>query len=53
MIHKMNLQNGPYNSIKNGDKDIELRLYDEKRRKINVGDIIEFNNDENTDILRK
>ena len=27
-----------------GQKDIEMRLYDEKRRKINVGDTIEFTN---------
>ena len=52
MIYKMNLQDGPFESIKNGTKTIEMRLYDEKRRKINVGDIIEFDND-NTDIIIK
>ena len=30
--------------IKDGIKTIELRLYDEKRRKLNIGDIIEFEN---------
>ena len=30
--------------IKNGIKTIELRLYDEKRRKLNIGDIILFEN---------
>lgn len=48
MIHEMNLQDNPFEKIDNGTKIIEMRLYDEKRRKINVGDIIEFNND-NTD----
>ena len=44
MIHKMNLNDGPFNNIKNGFKTIEMRLYDEKRRMINDGDIIEFTN---------
>ena len=44
MIHKMNLNDNPFNSIKKGSKTIEMRLYDEKRRLINVGDMIEFNN---------
>ena len=34
MLHEMKLQNGPFNSIKNGKKTIELRLYDEKRQKV-------------------
>lgn len=44
MIHKMNLNAEPFNSIKNGYKTIEMRLYDEKRRLINTGDFIEFTN---------
>jgi len=44
MIHKMNLNDGPFNNIKSGFKTIEMRLYDEKRRMINDGDIIEFTN---------
>ena len=32
MEHKMKLKDKPFNSIKNGTKTIELRLYDEKRR---------------------
>lgn len=44
MLHKMKLQNNPYNSILFGNKDIEMRLYDEKRGLINIGDIIEFTN---------
>lgn len=44
MNHKMSLRNKPFNSIKSGTKTIELRLYDEKRKLISVGDIITFTN---------
>lgn len=44
MKHNMKLNNGPYNSICYGQKDIEMRLYDEKRKLINIGDIITFTN---------
>ena len=44
MRHKMKLNNGPFVAIKNKTKTIELRLNDEKRQKINVGDEIEFTN---------
>lgn len=44
MVHKMNLDNKPFNMIKNGCKDIEMRLYDEKRQNIKKKDIIEFTN---------
>ena len=43
MIHKMNLNPEPFEMIRNGQKTIELRLNDEKRRMINVGDMIEEN----------
>ena len=43
-IHQMKLNNKPFNMIKNGRKNIELRLYDEKRRKLNIGDEIIFRN---------
>lgn len=42
MDHNMNLNDRPFEMIKNGEKAIELRLYDEKRRKIKVGDSICF-----------
>ena len=42
MIHNMKLNDAPFKMIKNGEKTIELRLYDEKRRKIKVGDTICF-----------
>ena len=38
----MNLHKAPFQMIKSGAKTIELRLYDEKRKKIKAGDIIEF-----------
>ena len=44
MIHKMNLAPAPFKSISLGKKTVEMRLYDEKRSKINVGDEIEFEN---------
>lgn len=40
----MKLQPEPFEKIKNGYKTIELRLLDEKRQLVNVGDIIEFLN---------
>ncbi|MGN1299536.1 MAG: ASCH domain-containing protein [Candidatus Scatovivens sp.] len=42
MIHKMKLKESPFERIKNGTKTIEFRLYDEKRRQIKIGDMIEF-----------
>ena len=44
--HEMKLNPAPFEMIKCGKKTIELRLYDEKRRKINVGDKIVFTNTE-------
>ena len=41
-MHKMSLQPKYFDFIKNGTKRIELRLYDEKRRQIRLGDTIEF-----------
>ena len=42
MIHKMKLNESPFERIKNGTKTIEFRLYDEKRKKVKIGDKIEF-----------
>lgn len=42
MIHRMKLKEDPFERIKNGTKNIEFRLYDEKRSKIKIGDKIEF-----------
>jgi len=40
----MNLNNNPFNLIKNGTKTIELRLNDEKRQLLKENDFIEFTN---------
>ncbi|MBQ3512482.1 MAG: ASCH domain-containing protein [Lachnospiraceae bacterium] len=40
----MNLTPSPFKMIKEGKKTIELRLYDEKRKMISVGDTITFTN---------
>lgn len=40
MEHELKLQPRYYEYILSGTKDIEIRLYDEKRQKINIGDII-------------
>ena len=42
--HTMKLHPAPYSMIQSGKKTIELRLYDEKRREITVGDTIRFLN---------
>ena len=42
MIHDMKLNEKPFNNIDNGIKKIELRLYDDKRAKINLNDFIVF-----------
>ena len=42
MLHKMKLQPKPFASIKAGRKTIEMRLNDEKRQKVAIGDEIEF-----------
>ena len=42
MEHELKLQPRYYEYILSGTKDIEIRLYDEKRQKINIGDIIIF-----------
>lgn len=42
MLHYMKLKESPFMKIKNGSKTIELRLNDEKRQQVQVGDFIEF-----------
>ena len=41
-IHSMKLKPEPFESIRNGSKRYELRLYDDKRKGIRVGDRISF-----------
>ena len=40
----MKLNPAPFEMIKSGQKTIELRLYDEKRQLVNIGDEIVFTN---------
>ena len=42
MKHILKLQPRYYESMKNGVKQIELRLFEEKRKNIKIGDEIEF-----------
>ena len=42
MNYEMKLQPKYYNFIINGTKRIELRLFDEKRKQIKIGDTIKF-----------
>ncbi len=44
MKHVLNLHPEPFEKIKSGLKTIEMRLNDERRRNIKVGDQIEFIN---------
>ncbi len=44
MKHFMKLQEKYFNKVKSKEKTVELRMFDEKRRKIKVGDSIEFSN---------
>ena len=49
MIHEMKLQPKYFNFILNGTKRIELRLNDEKRQTIKLGDTIKFLKEPNLD----
>lgn len=49
MVHVMKLKNDPFQKIKSGKKTVELRLYDNKRRQLDIGDDIIFTNLSNAD----
>ena len=51
MIHDMRLDKEPFYMIKTGKKDVEMRLFDEKRRAISVGDTIKFSNNSSSEVL--
>lgn len=55
MEFTMKLNASPFAMIASGKKTIELRLYDEKRRRISVGDTIRFSdiNDASRTLLTK
>ena len=48
-MHKLNVKAKYYNMLKSGTKTIELRLYDDKRKNIKIGDYIEFANNSDAD----
>ena len=51
--HVMNLTPAPMQEIRTGNKTIELRLNDEKRKQISVGDTIKIiNTEDSNDTLR-
>ena len=51
-MHRMHLEPKAYARMEDEKKTIELRLYDEKRRRIQVGDVIRFEStDDETDVL--
>lgn len=41
-VHQMKLQAPAFEKIKNGKKTLEARIYDDKRKKMNIGDTIDF-----------
>ena len=42
VITEMTLADGPFNAMVNGKKSVEVRLNDEKRKALNVGDVLRF-----------
>ncbi|MGC8730104.1 MAG: ASCH domain-containing protein [Candidatus Micrarchaeia archaeon] len=55
MIHHMHLNDDSFELVKSGKKSIEIRLFDEKRKKIKTGDTIIFSKvgDENQKVSAK
>ena len=51
MTHAMQLQPSSFERIRNRTKTTELRLFDEKRRKIRIGDTISFTNTVTKEVL--
>ena len=51
MVHKMTLWNDPFDLIKSGMKTVEMRLNDEKRQSINVGDTLSFTNVKTNEVI--
>lgn len=50
--HYMKLWDSPFNAIKYGLKNIEMRLNDEKRSLININDIIVFTNNNTFETIK-
>ena len=52
MVHQMHLHHHPFCLIQNGYKTIEMRLNDEKRQLIHVGDTIEFSDRDTEEMIQ-
>ena len=52
MEHFYNLNKEPFYFMSHGLKDIEMRLFDGKRKLINIGDIIYFENNETHEVIK-
>ena len=50
--HIMHLAEEPFDWIKKGKKCVEVRLYDEKRKSLELGDIIIFKNLKNNEQIK-
>ena len=51
-LHRMHLDPQAFAAMEDEKKTVELRLYDEKRRRIQAGDVIRFEStDDETDVL--
>jgi ASC-1-like (ASCH) protein len=53
MQHQMKLATEPFSKIASGKKVIESRLLDEKRQQINIGDTIEFSENDSLENTAK
>jgi len=53
-IHELHLQKKYYDFIKNGTKRVEMRLFDEKRSKFQIGDEVLFgvSGDDDAEVIR-
>ena len=52
-IHIMNLDSNWFLHVKSGKKNIECRVYDDKRKQLNIGDKIIFKNNSSEDKVEK
>ena len=50
-VHFMNLYPASFDAIRTGRKTVEMRLNDEKRQMIKIGDLIRFTNTVTDEIL--
>ena len=51
-IHEMRLRKAPFRAVASGKKTIEMRLFDEKRQAVRVGDYIRFTLEAGTEAVR-